>query len=242
MAELFHSDCIKIMKEMPDNHIDVVVTDPPYGLGEWVGKKKSRGNDVLQANGSKIRVEAKEWGVQDWDFKVPDPEYFDEMFRVSKNQVIFGGNYFTDRIPPSSCWIVWDKQNTGNFADCELAYTSFKTAVRTFKYRWNGFQQGIIANKKLNEKRVHPTQKPVPLMEWIIANYTKPGDLILDPFMGSGTTGVACANFGRNFIGVEKVREFFDVASDRIHLAESQINFADFLPESDPQKCSRSVH
>lgn len=221
--ELHNTDCLEIMLEMPDQSIDVIVTDPQYGLGEWVGKNKNRGGPVKQRNGTYLYAKAQEWGVQKWDYKRPDPVYFDELRRISKNQVIFGGNYFADLLPPSSCWIVWDKDNSGNFADCELAWTSFKTAARIFKYRWNGMLQGNIGNKKLNEKRVHPTQKPLPLMEWIIANYTKENDLILDPFMGSGTTGVACLNFSRRFIGIEKEEHFHKIAEQRIQSADQQI-------------------
>ena len=213
--KLIQEDCLKYLKSLDDKSVDVIVTDPPYGLGEWVGKKKSRGK----------HVSGKEWGTQSWDDKTPDREYFSEILRVSKNQVIFGGNYFAHLLPPSPAWLVWDKQNTGNFADVEMAWTSFTTAARIFKYRWNGMFQGTIADKRMNEKRVHPTQKPLPLMEWVIQNYTKEGDTILDPFMGSGTTGVACVNFNRDFIGVEKENQFFNIAKNRIEAAESQITF-----------------
>lgn len=216
MSELFNSDCLEIMKNYPDNHFDCVVTDPPYGLGEWVGKNKGRGKLAI----------AREWGVQNWDNEIPVPECFNEMLRISNNQIIFGGNYFAHLLPASSCWLVWDKHTTGNFADCELAWTSFKTAVRKIDYMWNGMFQGKAGgNMKLNEKRIHPTQKPVPVMEWIIANYTKEDDLILDPFMGSGTTGIACANFKRRFVGIEKEEHFFNGASDRVQSAEHQLSF-----------------
>lgn len=213
--KLHNADCLEIMKKFNDNQIDVIVTDPPYGLGEWVGKKKSRGK----------LVSGKEWGKQEWDYSIPDPVYFKEMQRISKNQVIFGGNYFAHLLPASPCWIVWDKQNTGNFADFEMAWTSFKTAARFFRYRWNGMLQGNIQNMKFNEKRVHPTQKPLPLMEWIIQKYTKKTDLIFDPFMGSGTTGCACSNLERDFIGVEKEKIFFDIATKRIEDENAQLKF-----------------
>jgi site-specific DNA-methyltransferase (adenine-specific) len=213
---LYNEDCLNVLLQLPDKSIDVIVTDPPYGLGEWVGRKKGR---------SRIAI-AREWGRQDWDDKIPDPVYFEEMFRVSKNQVIFGGNHFVEHLKNSPCWLVWDKHTTGNFADCELAWTSFDTTVRKIDYMWNGMFQGSAGgNMKLNEKRLHPTQKPLPVMEWIIANYTQPGDLIADIFMGSGTTGVACANFGRSFIGVEKEKHFFQIAEQRIQSASEQLQF-----------------
>jgi DNA modification methylase len=215
-VDLHNADCIELLRSLSDKSIDVIVTDPPYGLGEWVGKKKNR--EKLAAG--------NEWGVQEWDNKIPEPEYFAEMQRVSKNQIIFGGNYFTKFLDPSPCWIIWDKQQTGNFADCELAWTSFHKAAKKFTYMWNGMHQGKAGgNVKLNEKRVHPTQKPIPLMEWVIANYTNQGDLIMDPFMGSGTTGIACANFDRDFIGVEKEKHFFAIARERILQAENQLSF-----------------
>lgn len=212
MIKLIQGDCLEYLKDLDDNSIDVVVTDPPYGLGEWVGRKKGR---------SRLAI-ASEWGSQEWDYDIPDREYFEHIIRVSKNQVIFGGNYFAHLLPPSPAWLVWDKDNSGNFADVELAWTSFKTAARIFKYRWNGMLQG---NMKQKEKRVHPTQKPLPLMEWVIKNYTKVGDTILDPFMGSGTTGVACANLCKSFIGIEKEEQFFTIAKKRIQAADNQISF-----------------
>ena len=200
--KLIHADCLEVMKEMPDNSVDCVVTDPPYGIGEAAGKNKTRGE----------RVPATDYGVLDWDNAPPNQDYFDELIRVSKNQVIFGGNFFD--LPPSPCWIVWDKDNGAcDFADCELAWTSFKTAVRLFKYKWHGMLQGNMAHK---EKRVHPTQKPLPVMEWIIRNFTQEGETILDPFMGSGTTGVACAKLGREFMGIELHEPYYEIAKKRI--------------------------
>ena len=213
MIELYHGDCLEVMKEYQDNHFDCVVTDPQYGIGEAAGKNKSRG----------LCAVSKDYGNHNWDNKRPEPEYFIELLRISKNQIIFGGNYFADLLPPSPCWLVWDKDNgKTDFADCELAWTSFKTAVRIFRYKWQGMLQG---NMKRKEKRVHPTQKPLPLMEWVIEKYTKPGYLILDPFMGSGTTGAACAGFKRDFVGIEKDPEYFKIAEQQIKAAEYQLSF-----------------
>lgn len=213
MIELYQGDCIEFMRNYQDNHFDCVVTDPNYGIGEADGKNKSR---------SKIAI-SKDYGNKDWDNKRPSPEYFKEILRVSKNQIIFGGNYFADLLPASSCWIVWDKENgKTDFADCELAWTSFKTAVRLFRYRWQGMLQGNMGRK---EERIHPTQKPLPLMEWIIANYTKEDEIVLDPFMGSGTTGEACIRFNRKFIGIEKEKDYFDLASKRLEDAQNQLSF-----------------
>jgi site-specific DNA-methyltransferase (adenine-specific) len=200
---IYCGDCLDLMKEMPDKSVDLVLTDPPYGIGEANGKNESRDGYGL--------AKATHYGYLDWDDNPPTMEYFNEIFRISKNQIIFGGNYFG--LPATSCYIVWDKDNTGNFADAELAWTSFPTAVRIFKWRWNGLLQEDMSHK---EKRVHPTQKPLKLMEWCLQKYSKPGDLVLDPFLGSGTTAVACKKLGRNYIGIEKEQAYVDIALKRL--------------------------
>ena len=203
---LILGDCLEKMREIPDGSVDCVITDPPYGIGEAAGKNKSRSNCAA----------AKDYGNADWDDAPPTQEYFDEIMRISKNQIIFGGNYFV--LPPTPCWIVWDKNNGENdFADCELAWTSFKTAVRKIKYTWNGMIQEDMKHK---EFRVHPTQKPVGVMKWCLERYSEEGQTICDPFMGSGTTGVACVQTGRNFIGIEKDEGYFEIAKKRIEGAQ----------------------
>jgi site-specific DNA-methyltransferase (adenine-specific) len=196
------------MREIEDKSIDLVITDPPYGIKESNEKNASRGK----------LTKPKDYGHYEWDSSAPSAEYFSEIFRISKNQVIFGGNYFV--LPPSPCWIVWDKENGDNdFADCELAWTSFKTAVRKFPFKWAGMLQGDMAHK---EDRVHPTQKPVKLFEWIIKNYAKEGDTICDPFFGSGSCIVAAVRMGHPFIGFEKEPAYFEKASIRIKKAQEQ--------------------
>jgi site-specific DNA-methyltransferase (adenine-specific) len=147
----------------------------------------------------------------------PSKEIFTEIFRISKNQIIFGGNYFIEYLKNGPCWLVWDKDNSGNFADCELAWTSFDTAVRKFTWRWNGMLQQDMKHK---EKRYHPTQKPIPLFEQILRMYSKPTDLILDPFLGSGTTAIACEQLGRKWIGIEKEPKYCEIARERIKQAD----------------------
>ena len=143
------------------------------------------------------------------------------MFRVSKNQIIFGGNYFVEYLYNSSCWIVWNKNNGNNdFADCELAWTSFKSAVRKYDWTWNGMLQQNMKNKDI---RIHPTQKPLGLFEKILLDYSKENDLILDCFSGSGTTAVACYNTYRNFICVEKDREYHKKSIERLEQEKAQI-------------------
>lgn len=198
-------DCLEIMRGMPDRAFDAVVTDPPYGLGEARGKNKSR---------TRAGIPARDYGVSDWDDHPASPEQIAEMRRVSRWQVIFGGNYFV--LPPSACWLVWDKLNSGDFADCELAWTNLKRAVRRIAWRWNGMiREG-------NEPRYHPTQKPVGVMLWTLGWLPEDeGATILDPFAGSGTTGVAAIRQGRRFVGIEREREHFDTACARLRAEES---------------------
>jgi len=198
-------DCGEELKQYPDNHFDLILTDPPYGIGESNEKNLSRGK----------LAECTDFGHYDWDNQIPSADIFREILRVSKNQVIFGGNYFIEHLHNSSCWIVWDKDNGSNdFADCELAWTSFKSAVRLFKWRWNGMLQERMNWK---EKRLHPTQKPIELFRWIIKKYTKSGDLICDPFMGSGTTVIACNQLGRRCIGIEINDDYCEIAKKRLN-------------------------
>ena len=149
LNKIIQGDCLEVMKDMPDNSVDLVLTDPPYGIGAY--KNGTMGGGVLAKQST--------FEATDWDNEIPSKEYFDEIRRVSDNQIIFGGNYFIEYLTNSSCWIVWDKINgKSDFADCELAYTSFKTAVRQIRYMWAGMLQGEMHNK---EHRIHPTQKPI---------------------------------------------------------------------------------
>ncbi|MEE9118300.1 MAG: site-specific DNA-methyltransferase [Calditrichia bacterium] len=198
---IYNMDCLEGMRQMPDESVDLVIADPPYGIGESNEKNLSRGT----------LAKPKDYGSYDWDKERLEKSYFDEMLRVSKNQLIFGGNYYIDYLHPSPCWIVWDKDNGNNdFADCELIWGSFTSAVRLFKWRWNGML------KERPEERFHPTQKPVALIEWLVENYSEVGATILDPFIGSGTTAVACKKLNRNFIGFEREKKYCDIAEKRL--------------------------
>ena len=150
--KFINDDCMNVMKDYPNGYFDLAIVDPPYGISEDGAKNHSRG----------LLAEPTKFTPKDWDKNSPDKSYFDELLRISKNQIIFGANHFISKIPyNSSCWIVWDKQNgTTDFADCELAWTSFKTAVRKYEFMWNGMLQGDMKNK---QKRIHPTQKPIQL-------------------------------------------------------------------------------
>lgn len=207
---IVHGDCLEFMRGLPDKCVDLVLTDPPYGIGEAAGKNKSRGKLAT----------AKDYGNKNWDNEIPCKEIFTEALRISKNQIIFGGNYFIEHLNNSSCWLVWDKNNGDNdFADCELAWTSFKSAVRKFKYTWNGMLQQDMANKEI---RIHPTQKPVQLFQWCLLNYSKESDTILDPFSGSGTTALACHNLNRNFICIEKDADYHAASVKRLEQHKRQ--------------------
>ena len=174
-------------------------------------KLKQMADELKEKFGISTKVISKDLSV----IKSPK-EIFDEMFRISKNQIIFGGNYFTEFLPPSNCWIVWDKLSDLKlgkqipFAHCELLWTSFKITVRKYTLR----QQGFINDSK--DVREHPTQKPSELLKAILTDFSKKGELILDPFLGSGTTAVACKQLNRNFIGIEISPEYCKIAQDRI--------------------------
>lgn len=197
------------MRSLPDKCIDLVVTDPPYGIGVDVTMNKQAGTQHGKAAAPKAFYEAT-----GWDNEIPPPEVFAEIFRISKNQIIFGGNYFVEYLTNSPCWIVWDKNNGSNgFADCELAWTSFKTAVRKVKHTWNGMIQEDMKNK---EARWHPTQKPVPVMSFCIENYSEPDQIIFDPFAGSGTTLVAAKQLGRKWLGCELSEKYCKIGEERL--------------------------
>lgn len=214
---IINADCLDILRELPDKCIELVLTDPPYGMG--VNKKSVILDGTVQGKGFMAR--RSNFAKKGWDDAIPQKEIFDEIFRVSKNQIIFGGNYFSEYLHNSSCWIVWDKDNgTTDFADCELAYTNFNSAVRKYLYRWNGCLQG---NMKEKEIRIHPTQKPLPLFQWCLNNYSKEGDLILDCFSGSGTTAVACHNLKRRFICIEKDPEYWAASVKRLEQVQAQL-------------------
>lgn len=203
-ATLYCGDALDIVPTLPK--YDALVTDPPYGIGEAAGKNASRGNIA----------EAKDYGDDEWDNEPISIEGLQIIMWAAQWNVIFGGNYYS--MPASSCWLVWDKENgTNDFADCELAWTNLPKAVRRIRYMWNGM---LRANGETRGD--HPTQKPIGVMEWAISHVPAPCMTILDPFMGSGTTGVAAMNLSREFIGIEREQKYFDAACRRIEQAQKQ--------------------
>lgn len=214
---LYNEDCRFILPTLKG--VDAVVTDPPYGIGEAAGKNASSGNIAT----------ARDYGNDDWDDEPVSPELLQAVLSSARWQVIFGGNYYA--MPPSSCWLVWDKLNTGDFADCELAWTNLPKAVRRIQYRWNGML------RQNNEPRGdHPTQKPLGVMKWCIQHLPDDAQTILDPFMGSGTTGVAAVKLGKRFIGVEKQAKYFDIACRRIEDAYKQPDMFIAPPGARPEQ------
>lgn len=206
----FNEDCMAVMARYPDKYFDLAVVDPPYGIGATVeiglGDTKSGRINRLS-----------KWGKKEWDNERPLKGYFDELKRVSKNQIIFGGNYFADLLSPSRCWLIWDKMQRVNQADAELAWTSFNTSVRVFQFhcsKLQGFQ---------NPNRFHPTEKPVALYAWIYHNYAKPGELILDTHLGSGSSRIAAHKAGLSFVGCELDKEYFEAQEKRFKEFTAQL-------------------
>lgn len=207
-----NEDNMQLMSRYKDNYFDLAIVDPPYGIREDGAKNHSRDK----------AAKATRYTPKNWDKSAPNREYFNELLRVSKNQIIWGANHFIENIPNanSSCWIVWNKENGKNdFADCELAYCSFKSAVRKIDLRWSGMLQHDMKNK---EVRIHPTQKPVKLYEWLLINYAKEGDKILDTHLGSGSIAIACHNLGFDLTACELDKEYYEAAMKRINNHKAQ--------------------
>ena len=198
-------DCMALMRRYPDKHFDLAIVDPPYGINAAADKRGGKQHGAAAAP-------SKSYGAKTWDVAIPPMEYFAELGRVSRHQIIWGGNYFP--LAPSRCWVVWDKLNGDNgYADCELAWASFDKAVRKFEFRWAGMLQGNMAEK---EDRIHPTQKPVALYRWLLANYATPGQRILDTHLGSGSHAIACHYAGMHLTACEIDADYFAAAQERI--------------------------
>ena len=205
---IYHKDC-RDMSEVEDESVDLVLTDPPYGIGEAAGKNRSRGQ----------LAQPKDYGVADWDNKPIEQRLLNRIIGIAPKCIIFGGNFYN--LPPSSCWYVWDKDNSGDFADCELAWTNLRQAVRLFRYRWNGMLQEDMKRK---EYRWHPTQKPLALMKWCIIQAGEGINLILDPFLGSGTTAFAAKSLNCRCIGYEIEEKYCEIAANRCRQMEMELS------------------
>lgn len=211
---VYNIDCMEYMATVPYKYFDLAVVDPPYGIGEDGSKNHTRG---LLARSKNYKAFSGN------DKNAPEKPYWDELLRVSKKQIVWGANHFISKIPfDSSCWIVWDKDNgETDFADCELAWTSFDTAVRKFKYKWQGMLQENMKNKEI---RIHPTQKPVALYEWIYQKYLPKGGKVLDTHLGSGSNRIAADKMGNiDFVGCELDKDYFDAQEKRFADFKKQI-------------------
>jgi len=211
--ELLNIDCMEYMATVPDNYFDLAIVDPPYGLGinsQSGSANSQRWNNPIYKN----------YHSTDWDKSIPNDSYFIELNRVSKDRIIWGANYF------SICWpsrgiICWDKKTSGNYSSFELAATSIKKPSMTFRWLWNGFK------KQQPEARIHPTQKPTALYSWLLENYAKEGQKILDTHLGSGSSAIAAHYFGVDFVGCELDTDYFNAAKKRFEESTKQTTLFD---------------
>ena len=200
--QIYHADCADILPTIEPDDVDLLLTDPPYGI-DWDTDYSGRGMTRLTQSSS--------WPTIDGDATPFDPAALLQFGRC----VLFGANHYAGLLPTSAGWIVWDKDlglNTSDLSDAELAWTNITGGVRVFRHLW----KGMLKDSERNTKRVHPTQKPVALMTWILEKWTEPGDLVLDPYMGSGPIARACADLGRRYIGIEIVEKYVDAAIVRL--------------------------
>lgn len=203
----YNMDCMKGMAEFPDKYFELAIVDPPYGNTDAIGIK----------NGKSHCANRKDYHL--FDNKKPDDTYFKELVRVSKNQIVWGGNFFG----LIGGYICWNKNGTC-FGECELAYCSMQNSVKLFEYTWNGMLQGNMKNK---ENRIHPTQKPVALYIWLLNNYAKKGDKILDTHCGSASSLIACHKLGFKYVGFELDEDYYKASMERLQAVKNQISMFD---------------
>ena len=229
IGEYYNIDCMQLMAKYPDKHFDLAIVDPPYGIKADGRSKQSRD---FYANGTfrikldprskkQIKYKTKSYKIGDWDNKIPDQNYFDELFRVSKNQIIFGENYLIfNQKNLSSGRIYWNKfvPNGMSYSDGELAWVSMQNKITQINFKWAGMMQGkslkeghiLQGSNKLKESRIHPTHKPIKLYEWLLIKYAKPTDLILDTHVGSASSLIACENTGNKYVGCELDKDYYE--------------------------------
>ena len=210
VSELYNMDCVEGMKRYPDNYFDLAICDPPYGI------------NINHSMGRRKREKASNYKNADWDSEPPPLEYFVELFRVSKNQIIWGANHFISRMPyDSACWLLFDKKVSEDvsFAQYEMAWTSLNGTCKKFDYRWSGMLQENMKDKEL---RIHPTQKPIALYSWILSKYAETDAKILDTHVGSGSSRIACYHKGFDFVGFEIDNDYYLASEKRFVNAISQ--------------------
>ena len=203
---LINDDCMNVMKQYADNHFDLAIVDPPYGIN------RAGQNETF----TKLKKHKRKYFEdKKWDYDIPNESYFNELFRVSKNQIIWGANYFTQYLHSSMGWIFWDKGQVLTMSDGELAFTSFQKALRRIK-----INRGQLM---IEGGTIHPTQKPVKLYKWLLTNYAKPGDKILDTHLGSGSSRIAAYDMGFDFVGFELDKEYFEAQEKRFNTFKQQL-------------------
>lgn len=217
LNKIYNMDCLEFMKKIPDKYFDLVLTDPPYGINA-----AARGS----VGGGSVRGKAKYFGAKNWDSEIPTKEVFEQIFRISKNQIIFGGNYFVEYLKNTRCMLTWFKHENlpeRTFANCEHAWTSLDKNSKVYSFQWDGFIQQDMANK---ETRYHPTQKPVELFKLILRDYAKQGFKIYDPFLGSGTTALACEGLTHlklQWVGTELETDYVSIANKRLEAVQCSL-------------------
>jgi len=217
-----NEDNMLLMARYPDNYFDLAIVDPPYGINADEAQNNAA-EQRIKANGkSKAGRGYKLYKKSEWDNSIPSKDYFNELFRVSKNQIIWGGNYMTEFLKPSMGWVIWDKgQRDFSLADGEMAWSSFDKAMRIFEF---SRASCIKSNNTMTEK-FHPTAKPFELYKWLLDKYAKQGDKILDTHLGSGSIAIACHDYGFDLTACELDKEYFDKAMQRInnHVAQQKL-------------------
>jgi len=211
LNKIHNCDCLDFIKEVPANYFDLVLTDPPYGID--IGKMNYTNN----INGGLAKRNNYKNHNKEWDLNIPSIEIFNEIKRVSKNQIIFGGNYFAKILEPTASWLIWDKKvedkYSNDFADCEMAWTSYKKPAKIYRFLYSGMIQQDMKNKDI---RFHPTQKPSALFTNIIRDYAESNFKVFDPFIGSGTTAIACKSLGLDWCGCELESDYCEIARNRL--------------------------
>ncbi len=210
MIELLNIDCMEYMATQPDNAFDLAIVDPPYGINYDIIQNECAGTYRTQNSGT-----WKKYHQTEWDKNIPDKKYFSELFRTSKNQIVWGSNFYENK--PTKCWIIWDKIQRDNRSDGEMAWTSFEKPMKIFSYS--------RADAYINDcdEKIHPTQKPVQLYKWLLKNYAEPGQRILDTHLGSGSSAIAAHYFGCDFVGCEIDKEYYDSMKKRYDRETAQL-------------------
>jgi len=220
MITATNEDNMLMMARYPDDYFDLAIVDPPYGI-DVANDSRSGKSFKTNFGGKSKMVKARSYKKSDWDKTPPEVDYFNELIRVSKNQIIWGANHFCNLFAANStAWIIWDKDNgESNLADAEIAYSSFEKSVRIFSFKWHGMLQGNMKNK---QNRIHPTEKPIKLYEWLLMNYAKERDKILDTHLGSGSIAIACHNLGFDLTACELDKDYYDAAMKRLKQHQNQ--------------------